>query len=318
MPCRSQQIPKAKPVAPAEKRPAPDDDADEDQDIEVEEVIRPPKKKKRKKDKHKESISSENPGDGTEPSTSGVAKPEAEKPEASETPKKKKKKKNKKSDLEIFQEEQRKQKARELALACHRGIQCTRDFPNVIAYRRTLDPASLETINGADHTGFLLEVVGTEGSYLGQRNGREWNVLDMDRLLKAIAKRAEDKIKAKRLKEARELMEATFSMVVGMPRHDKHIPLLAVQCLMDCYGNVIDSDHPAYGKEQNVGLHGLIHPAAMSRVTTKETFNIDGYDTTVKVDHAYCPFCLYSCSAHRVINNHVRMHFRSILFCGWP
>ena len=107
-------------------------------------------------------------------------------------------------------------------------------------------------------------------------------------------------------------------MVVGMSRHDKHKPLLAIRCLMDCYGNVIDSDHPTYGKEQNVGLHGLIHPAAMSRVTTKETFNIDGCDTTVKVDHAYCPFCSYSCSAHRVINNHVRMHFRSILFCGWP
>ena len=212
MPCRSQQVPKAKPVVPvrssgAEKRPAPGDNADEDPDIEVEEIIRPPKKKKRKKDKReerKESISSENPGDGAEPSTSGIAKPETEKPEASETPKKKKKKKEKKSDLERFQEEQWKQKAREMALAHHWGIQRARDFPAVIAYRQMLNPASFETINGADHMAFLLQVVNTDGLYLGQKNSKERNVLDMDRLLKAIAKRAEDKIKAKHLKEARE------------------------------------------------------------------------------------------------------------------
>ena len=203
-----------------------------------------------------------------------------------------------------------------MALARYRGIQHARDFPAVIAYRQTLDPATLETINGADHTAFLIQEVNAEGSYVGQKNGKERNVLDKDRLLKAIAKRA--KKKSKRLKEARELMEATFSMVVGMPRHEKHKPLLAVRCLMDCNGNTMDCDHPSYGKEQNIGLHGLIHPAAMSRVTTKETYTIDGYETTVKVDHAYCPFCGYSCSSHRVINNHVRMHFRSILFCGWP
>ena len=102
-----------------------------------------------------------------------------------------------------------------MALARHRGIQRARDFPTVITYHQTLDPASLEMIHGADHMAFLLQVVNTEGSYLSQKNGKERNVLDMDRLLKAIAKRAEDKIKAKRLKEARELMEATFSMVVG-------------------------------------------------------------------------------------------------------
>ena len=100
------------------------------------------------------------------------------------------------------------------------------------------------------------------------------------------------------MKDARDLFEATFPMVTGMPRHKKYTPTLAIQCLMDCDGNKIDSDHPRYGKEQNVGLHGVIHPATMARVTTKETFDIDGFETTAKVDHAYCPFCGYSCSVH--------------------
>ena len=95
-----------------------------------------------------------------EPSTSGITKAE-EKPEDPEVPKKKKKKKEKKSALEKFQEDLRKQKAREMALARHRGIQCARDFPTVIAYRQTLDPGSLDTINGADHTGFLIQEANT-------------------------------------------------------------------------------------------------------------------------------------------------------------
>ena len=134
--------------------------------------------------------------------------------------------------------------------------------------------------------------------------------------MKEIAKCAEKK--SQRLKDAKELLEATFPMVGGMPRHERHVPTLAIRCLMDCDGNMIGSDHPLYGKEQNIGLHGVIHPSAMSRVTTKETFDVEGYETTSKVDHAYCPFCGYSCSSHRAINNHVRMHFRSILFCWWP
>ena len=104
MPCRSQQVPQAKPVAPAgssvaQKRPAPEDDDDAAPDIEeVGEISGPPKKKKKKKDKHrerKESVASENPGDGAEPSTSGVTKAEEEKPEVSEVPEEKEKEERK-------------------------------------------------------------------------------------------------------------------------------------------------------------------------------------------------------------------------------
>ena len=92
-----------------------------------------------------------------------------------------------------------------------------------------------------------------------------------------------------------------------------------LQCvLMDCEGNAIACDHLEYGKEQNIGLHDGESPAAMARVTATETYIMDGIPTTVRVDNAYCPFCAYVCSNHRAINNHVRMHFRAILVCGWP
>ena len=323
VPCPSQLAPKAKKVIPIEhmtpaKRPAPEEDDTAPEIEEIDKVSAPPKKKKKKKDKsreRKESATSENPRDSAKPGTSDVTLVDAD---AAGAPvvKKKKKKKAKKTELEIVQENLRKQKARELALARYRGIQRAWDFPAVITYHQTLNQKSLDTVNGANHTDFLIEVANTEGSYMGQRNGKERNILTKDRLLKEIAKRAEKK--SLRMKDARELFEATFSMVAGMPRREKHTPTLAIRCLMDCDGNTIDSDHPQYGKEQNVGLHGVIHPAAMARVTTKETFDIDGFEMTAKVDHAYCPFCGYSCSAHQPLNNHVRMHFQSILFCGWP
>ena len=87
---------------------------------------------------------------------------------------------------------------------------------------------------------------------------------------------------------------------------------------MDCEGNAIACDHLQYGKEQNIGLHDVVSPAAMARVTTTETYIVDGIPTTIRADYAYCPFCGYACSNHRAINNHVRMHFRAILICGWP
>ena len=76
--------------------------------------------------------------------------------------KKKKKKKPKKTELEIMQENLRKQKARELALARYRGIQQARDFPAVITYRQMLNQKSLDTINRADHSDFLIENANTD------------------------------------------------------------------------------------------------------------------------------------------------------------
>ena len=56
----------------------------------------------------------------------------------------------------------------------------------------------------------------------------------------------------------------------------------------------------------------------MARVTVRETYIVDGIPTTIKAYNANCPFCVYTTSNHRAINNHVRMHLRTILVCRWP
>ena len=118
--------------------------------------------------------------------------------------------------------------------------------------------------------------------------------------------------------EAQQVIKSNFPMLQGMPSGDKCTPEFAVWVLMDCEGNLIDCDHQVYGKEQNIGLQDVISPAAMARVTVQETYIVDGIPTTIKADNAFCPFCAYTTSNHRAINNHVRMHFRAILVCGWP
>ena len=151
---------------------------------------------------------------------------------------------------------------------------------------------------------------------MSKKSGHKRNLMTVERLLTCIAKYANEP--TKRLKEAQQIIKSNFPMVQGMPSGDKCTPEYAVWVLMDCEGDVIDCDHQMYGKEQNIGLHDVISAAAMARVTAWETYIVDGIPTTIKAYNTFCPFCAYTTSNHQAINNHVLMHFRAILVCGWP
>ena len=294
------------------------------------EATGPPKKKKKKKNKSKDRSKDETQlpeaqDDGARASNS-TAEPEvvAEEPvpvaatsgtlaEGTKVPKKKKKKS---ADLEKFLLEHREAKAKEMARAKHRKLQHDQDFKALRNYRKSLPADLLDTINGADHSAFLLGMVQKEGNCMNKKSGMERNLMTVDRLLSRITKYANEP--EKRLKEAHQMTKATFSMVQGMPSGNKCTPQLVVRVLMDCEGNAIACDHLEYGKEQNIGLHDVVSPAALAWVTATETYVMDRVPTTVRADYAYCPFCSYACSNHRAINNHVRMHFQAILMCGWP
>ena len=229
---------------------------------------------------------------------------------------KKKKKQKKDADLEKFRLEQREAKAKEMSKIKHRKLQREQDFRAVRNYRKSIPNDLLESINGADHQDHLKERFQKENNYMNKKSGHKRNLMTVERLLTRIAKYANEP--TRRLKEAQQIIKSNFPMVQGMPSKDKCCPEFAVRVLMDCEGDVIDCDHPMYSKEQNIGLHDVISPAAMAWVTARETYIVDGIPTTIKADNAFCPFCAYTASNHRAINNHVRMHFRAILVCGWP
>ena len=311
------------PEAPKQgtKRPHDDDDDEITELPAGDDPAKPPKKKKKKKSKDKSLEEVPHPGvpdDGARPSSS-TAEPEVEAveptpaavpsgipEEETEPPKKKKKKKKDKKDpqLEKFREQEREAKAKEMAKVVHRRLQRELDFRAVRDYRKGIPEGLLNSINGTDHSRFLLEKLDKEGNYMSKKNGYRRNLMTVKRLLARIAKHADEP--DKRLKEAQAFIKSTFPLVQGMVTKDKSSPTLVVRVLVDCFG-----------KEQNIGLHDVISPAAMARVTAMETYIVDEIPTMVRVDLAYCPFCSYTASHHRALNNHVRMHLRAIMVCGW-
>ena len=308
-----------------------DDDDDEITEVLDEDKPAEPLKKKKKKKKNKDPKEAvptrKGKDDGACPSTLMV-EPEDVADEATLVPastevqaeetKAPKKKKQKKEDAELkkFRLEQREAKAKEMSKDKHRKLQREQDFWALQNYRKSIPSALLETINGADHSGYLLGRFQKEDNYMSKKCGHKRNLMTVERLLTRIAKYADEP--TKRLKEAQQVIKSTFPMVQGMPSGDKCTREFAVHVLMDCKGNLIDCDHQEYRKEQNIGLHDVVSLAAMARVTMWETYIVDGIPTTIKADNAYCSFCAYTASNHRAVNNHVRMHLRAIMVCGWP
>ena len=138
----------------------------------------------------------------------------------------------------------------------------------------------------------------------------------VEKLLSRIAKFVKNP--EQRLKEAQAFIKSTFPQVHRMATTERSSLRFVVRMLMDCFDEQIDCNHEKYGKEQNIRLHDVISEAATARLTVKETYDVDGFLTKVKVDVAFCPFCKYVTSHHRTLNNHVQMHLRAILVCGWP
>ena len=237
----------------------------------------PPKRKKKKKSKDKakeEAPAPEVPDDGAHPGSSSAKPEEAGEPtpaadplripdEETEQPRKKKKKKNKKDPgLEKFREQEQEARAKEMAKNVHRKLQRDLDFRSVRKYREKIPLELLDTINGADHSDFLLDKLKKDGNYMSQKNGYRQNLMTTERLLAWIAKHAENP--EQRLEEAQAFVKATFPKVQGMATMEKSFPKLVVRVLVDCHDEPINCDHREYGKEQNIGLHDVIHLAAMA------------------------------------------------------
>ena len=266
------------PLGPTPEAPERGTKSPQDEDIEElpdeGEPAGPPKKKKKKKKSNtsKDEVSLlEGQLDQSQPSTSTAEHAEDTKDpapvpaleeileEEHKSAKKKKKKQKKDAGHGKLTLEQRVARAKEIAKARHRPLQHKHDFKAVRDYRKSLAKETLETINGVDHSDFLLGKLHEADNYMSQKTGHERNLMSVNWLLSRIAKYADDP--QKWLMEAQTVVKSTFSMVQGMPAADKCSPELAVRVLMDCSSAVIDCNHREYGKEQNMGLYDVIHPA---------------------------------------------------------
>ena len=152
----------------------------------------------------------------------------------------------------------------------HRKLQRQLDFRSVRNYRKTILEKLLDTINGADHSKFLEDKLGKEGNYMSKKNDHRRNLMTVEKLLSRIAKFAKNP--EQRLKEAQSFIKSTFPQVHGMATTERSSPRFVVHVLMDCFDEQMDCNHQKYRKEQNIGLHDVISPAATARLTVKETY----------------------------------------------
>ena len=83
-------------------------------------------------------------------------------------------------------------------------------------------------------------------------------------------------------------------------------------------GEVIDTRHPDFSRVQNIGLHDIVSPESMNRVEKNRQVIYGGQVFQKKVDARYCPLCMYSSQNHQMLNNHVWLHFRMMMFCRMP
>ena len=193
------------------KRPHDDDDITEVPD--GDKPAEPPKKKKKKKknkDLKETAPSRKDEDDGAGPITSMVEPenvgdeatpiPTSTEIPAEETKAHKKKKQKKDAELEKFQLEQREAKAKEMSKIKHRKLPREQDFQGIRNYRKSLPGTLLESINGADHQGYLMERFQKQDNYMSKKSGHKRNLMAVERLLTRIAKYANEPTKC--LKEA--------------------------------------------------------------------------------------------------------------------
>ena len=78
-----------------------------------------------------------------------------------------------------------------------------------------------------------------------------------------------------------------------------------MRVLRSIEGEIIDSTHPDFGREQNIGLHDIVSQKSMKQIEKNGQLMFGGKMFQGQVDARYCPLCLYSSQNHQTLNNHV-------------
>ena len=89
-----------------------------------------------------------------------------------------------------------------------------------------------------------------------------------------------------------------------------------IKVLRSVEGEMIDTKHPDYDWDQNIGLYDIVSPASMKKVERSGQTMVRGKSIKGSVDYGFCPQCPYASQNHRSLNNHVRLHFRLSMACG--
>ena len=197
-----------------------------------------------------------------------------------------------------------------------RQLQYANEFENFKVYWN-----SIKNLRGApnmdDHTEYLQDHVLKNQK---QSYSCAGNLLTVKAFQKKLQKECKDTEKVARIERKlghRGLPGVPEDTMVDGKRY-KLLTRYVMRVLQSCDGTIVDSHHTDWGRDQNIGLYDIISPMSMAKLEWSGTARLHGKPLPIKVSHGYCPMCSYASENHRTLNNHVRLHFRMTMVCGFP
>ena len=190
-----------------------------------------------------------------------------------------------------------------------RAVQYNLELATLVEYRNLHIPNLKGPPNIDDHSAYLSVVKDVSWSYPAKGN-------------LITARQYYQDLKASKDQEAIEAGEGVLREkgMMGIPQEmAKAGPVkcrYVIYVLRSVEGQIIDAHDSDYGRDWNIGLYDIVSPASTKKVEKSGSLVYRGRNVQGKVTHGYCPFCSYTSTNHRTLNNHIRMHLRLTLACG--
>ena len=216
---------------------------------------------------------------------------------------------------------QRDQLATTILLSSYRKKRYALETDTMKAYRsQNVHPDRAGCENNDDHSAYLDFV---------RKNNKQSYICENRHLLRLdeYFTRVQHKIETSTGGEKKDYQEAFTKVqrtlgkkVAGIKGRtsDAALAQYLIRVLRSTGGTIIDASHIEWRSEQNLGLHGLLNAEATTRVTRGEkVFLYDGSWGDGHIEHGFCPLCLYASGGHWALSNHIRVHFRLGMYCGY-
>ena len=199
---------------------------------------------------------------------------------------------------------------------CHQ-LQYSLEFDDFKAYRRKITNLR-GSPNTDDHTAYLR-------NHVLQHQPNSYacagNLLTVKAFYKRLHQECQDQEKLNKADHKlhhRVLPGVPDGLVEEDGQKVRLLPRYVMQVLQNRAGVVVDKNHPDWGRDNNIGLYDIHSPLAMVKKEKSGTTWFEGKPLPGKVSHTYCPMCPYASKCSRTLNNHVRLHYRMTMVCGYP
>ena len=177
------------------------------------------------------------------------------------------------------------------------------DRHTVIAYQGhcNIYPRELEGINANDESDYVNQMCHDQSLGLNIHDAAE-----MKKRYKLSTVKS-DQVKYDRLKEL---------MHTPMCKEKDTKVRFVVKCFIYLKTKqwITKGDEHGYNSQAMLGLYGLHHHKAISKVTTSDTGLPKG-EKPYQITEGYCSYCAYASGNHLSLNNHIRMHECLGLLC---